>query len=72
MKALFGIGVAMLILGLVSLVVAIPHSEREGFKAGGLSVGLETRHEDKVSPFVSAAMILGGVGAAVAGKMRST
>jgi hypothetical protein len=58
-------------LGIVSLVVPIPRSEREGFKAGGVSVGIETRHDEKVSPFVSAAMILGGVGAMVAGKVKA-
>jgi len=71
MKALFWIGMVVLILGIVSLVVPIPRSEREGFKAGGVSVGLETRHEEKVSPFVSAVLILGGVGMMVAGKMKS-
>jgi hypothetical protein len=71
MKALFWIGMVVLILGVVSLVVPIPRNEREGFKAGGLSVGVETRHEEKVSPFVSAAMILGGIGTMVAGKMKS-
>jgi hypothetical protein len=71
MKALFWIGMVVLILGILSLVVPIPRNEREGFKAGGVSIGVETRHEEKVSPFVSAAMILGGVGAMVAGKMRS-
>jgi len=71
MKALFWIGMAVLILGIVSLVVPVPRSEREGFMAGGMSVGVETRHQEKVSPFVSAVMILGGVGTMVAGKMRS-
>jgi hypothetical protein len=61
----------VLSLGIVSLVVPIPRSEREGFKAGGVSVGIETRHDEKVSPFVSAAMILGGVGAMVAGKVKA-
>ena len=71
MRALFWIGMVVLSLGIVSLVVPIPRSEREGFKAGGVSVGIETRHDEKVSPFVSAAMILGGVGALVAGKVKA-
>ena len=71
MKALFWIGVVVLILGIVSLVMPIPRSEREGFMAGGMSFGVETQHQEKVSPFVSAVMILGGVGMMVAGKMRS-
>jgi len=71
MKALFWIGMAVLILGIASLVVPIPRNEREGFKAGGVSFNVETRHDEKVSPFVSAVMILGGVGMLVAGKMKS-
>jgi len=71
MKALFWIGLVVLILGVVSLVVPIPRHERGGFRAGGVSVGFETQHDEKASPFVSAAMILGGIGAMVAGKMKS-
>jgi hypothetical protein len=71
MKALFWIGMVVLILGIASLVVPIPRTEREGFKVGGVSVGVETGHEEKVSPWVSAVMILGGIGTMVAGKMRS-
>jgi len=71
MKTLFWIGMVVLILGIVSLLVPIPRNEREGFKAGGISIGVETRHEEKVPPFVSAVMILGGIGTMVAGKLRS-
>jgi hypothetical protein len=71
MKALFWIGMVVLILGIVSLVMPIPRNQREGFTAGGMSFGVETRHQEKVSPFVSAVMILGGVSMMVTGKMRS-
>ncbi len=71
MKALFWIGLLVLILGVASLLVPIPHSEREGFKAGGMSIGVETRHEEKVSPIVSAVMILGGAGMMIAGKRKA-
>ena len=71
MKALFWIGMVVLIVGIASLFVPIPHNQREGFKAGDVSVGIETRHEDKVSPYVSAAIILGGAGMMVVGRTRS-
>ncbi|OFV94240.1 MAG: hypothetical protein A3F68_08525 [Acidobacteria bacterium RIFCSPLOWO2_12_FULL_54_10] len=71
MKALFWTGVVVLILGFLSLLVPIPRHEREGFRAGDISVGVETRHDEPVPPVVSAAMILGGAGMMIAGKRRS-
>jgi hypothetical protein len=68
MKLLFWIGVLFTALGLISLVVPIPQTEREGFSAGGFSMGVETKHSQTVSPIISAAMILGGVGMMIAGK----
>ena len=68
MKALFWIGLIVLVLGIVSLFVPIPHTDREGIKAGGVSMGVEVRHEDKVSPIVSAVLIIGGAGLMIAGK----
>ena len=70
MKALFFIGLIVLILGIASLVVSIPQSEREGVKVGGVSLGVETRHQEKIHPALSAVMILGGLGAMAAGKGR--
>ena len=72
MKALFWIGLVVLILGFASLVVPVPQREREGISVGGVSLGVETRHEEKVHPALSAVMILGGLGAMAAGKRRSS
>ena len=71
MKPLFWIGLVTLILGIVSLLVPIPRSERDGVKVGGVSIGIETKHEERVSPIVSAVMILGGAGLMIAGKGKS-
>ncbi len=68
MKAPFCNGLGLLCVGVVSLVVPVPRNQREGFNIGGVSVGVETRHEKTVSPLVSAVMILGGAGTMVAGK----
>ena len=72
MKALFGIGLVLLILGVVSLFVPIPQRERHGLSVGDVSVGITTRHDEKVSPVVSAVLILGGVGMLIAARVRRT
>jgi len=68
-KVLFWIGLLLVVLGVLSLFVPIPHTEHEGFSAGGFKVGVETRHNEIVSPVVSAALILGGVGLIIAGRL---
>lgn len=70
MKAAFWVGLVLLILGIVSLAVPIPSNEKDGFSVGDLSIGIETRHDEKVSPFVSAAMILGGAGLMIASRKK--
>ena len=72
MKALFWIGLVALILGIVSLVVPIPHRDQEGVTVGGVYLGVETRTEEKIAPAVSAAMIAGGLlTALIAGARKS-
>ena len=70
MKPLLWIGLAVLILGFVSLVIPIPQNERQGIQAGDVSIGVTTRTEEKVSPILSAVMILGGAGLMIAGRGR--
>ena len=67
MKLLFWCGVVLVVLGVFSLVIPIPHTEREGFSAGGVSVGIQTQHSERVSPIISAVLILGGAGMMIAG-----
>ena len=68
MKQLSWIGIVLLILGLASLVVPIPHTEREGFSAGDVSIGIQTKHSETVSPIVSGALILAGAGMIFVGR----
>jgi hypothetical protein len=70
MKPLFWIGLVLVILGVASLLVPIPSNEQSGIKVGGLSVGVETSHSEKVSPIISAVLILGGAGLAIAGRAK--
>jgi hypothetical protein len=68
-KVLFWIGVLFAALGVASLFVPIPHTERQGFSAGGFSMGVETRHNETVPPIVTAVLLLGGIGMMIAGKV---
>ena len=70
MKALFGVGLVVLALGVLSLFVPIPHSERKGVEAGDISIGVTTHKKETVSPFVSGVMILAGAGMMIAGRTR--
>ncbi|MEX2302042.1 MAG: hypothetical protein WD733_13975 [Bryobacterales bacterium] len=70
MQAMFWTGLVVVMLGITSLLVPIPRNEQDGLTVGGLSIDIETRHSDKVSPIVSAAMILGGAGLMIAMKQK--
>jgi hypothetical protein len=72
MKGLFWLGLLLLILGIASLFVPIPHTEKEGLKVGGASIGIETKHEEKVSPIISAVLIAAGAGIMLVGKKASS
>ena len=68
MKPLFWIGIVLLVLGVASLVIPIPQTEREGISAGGMSMSVQTQHSERVSPIISAVLILAGAGMAYAGR----
>jgi hypothetical protein len=70
MKTMSWIGLGVLILGIASLVIPIPHRDHEGLRAGPISVGVDTNHSETLSPVVSAVMILGGAGLMI-GQMMS-
>jgi H+/Cl- antiporter ClcA len=67
-KPLFWIGLVVLILGIASLVVPLPHTERDAVTAGGVSLVVEAKHQEKLSPVLSAVLILGGLGAMAFGR----
>jgi hypothetical protein len=67
-RFLFWVGVIFVVLGIASLFVPLPHTERSGVKVGGSSIGIETTHDEKVSPIISAVLIAAGAGMMIAGK----
>ena len=67
MKILLFAGLILVGLGIVSLVVPIPHTESEGIKVGNTNFGVQTKHSERVSPIVSIVLIAGGIALSMAG-----
>ena len=67
MKILLVVGLLVLVLGIVSLFVPFPPTERESMNAGPLNMKVETKHDEKLPPALSAVLIIGGAGMAVVG-----
>ena len=67
MKIFLYAGILLVVLGLASLVVPIPNSEKQGIKIGDTNIGVQTTHSEKVSPIVSIVLIGGGIALAFAG-----
>jgi hypothetical protein len=67
MKGLLIAGLLLVVLGIASLVVPIPGSETEGIKIGDANIGVQTTHSERVSPIISAVLIVGGIALTIAG-----
>lgn len=67
MKALFWVGLVILILGIASFFVSVPQRERHGVELGGASVGIETKSSERLPKYVGLVMIVGGIGMMLAG-----
>jgi hypothetical protein len=70
MKALVVIGLLVLILGILSFFVPVPHTEHHGMDAGDIHVGVNTHHDELLPPYVGVALIVVGGGLMVVGGRR--
>jgi hypothetical protein len=68
MKALMLVGVVVLVLGILSFFVPVPHSEHHGVNIGDAHVGITTHDEDRVPPAVSIVLVVVGAGLMIASK----
>ena len=67
MKILLFVGLLLVVLGVASLIVPIPHSETEGIKIGNTNLGVQTSHSERISPIISVVLIAGGIALSIAG-----
>jgi len=71
MKALFVVGLIIVVLGILSFFVPVPHTEHHGLDAGDIHVGVNTHHDEMLPPYVGVILILVGGGLMVAGRKRA-
>jgi len=67
-KLLLVAGIVLLVLGIVSFFVPVPHSEHHGVSFGDARVGVTTHEDEKVSPAVSIVLVVVGAGLMIAGR----
>lgn len=71
MKALPIVGALLLILGILALVVPIPHQEKHGVKIGDARFSVQTETSERLPPAVGVVLVAGGVVALIVG-LRKT
>jgi hypothetical protein len=68
MKALLLVGVLLMVLGILSFFVPVPHSEHHGVNVGDAHIGVTTEQDEKVAPAVSIVLVVIGAGLMIAGR----
>lgn len=72
MKALFIVGLIILVLGIVSFFVPVPHTEHHGLDAGDIHVGVNTHSDEMLPPYVGVGLIVvGGLLMVTGGRKRN-
>ena len=61
MKSLYIVGVVLLLLGVLSFVVPIPHREDHSVKIGDAKIGVQTESREKVPTAVGVVLVAAGV-----------
>lgn len=70
MKALQVVGVLLLILGILSFIIPVPHQEKHGVKIGDAKFSIQTENSEKLPPAVGIVLVAGGIIALIAGSRK--
>ena len=68
MKGLFAVGLIILVLGIISFFIPVPHSERHGVDAGDIHLGITTHHDTLLPPVAGIGLVVVGAGLMFAGR----
>ena len=72
MRILLAIGLIIVVLGILSFFIPLPHTEHHGLDAGDIHVGVESHHSELLPPYVGVGLIVVGGGLMVAGGRKRT
>ena len=67
MKSLFWVGLVCVVLGLLSLLIDVPHTQKQTFQADGVSLRVSRTEEHKLPSAVGGTLIIGGLVLMIAG-----
>jgi hypothetical protein len=68
MKGLALAGAVVLVLGVISFFIPMPHQEHHGVNIGDAHVGVTTEHDQKIPPVLSVVLVVVGAGLVIAGR----
>ena len=71
MKALPMIGVLLLVLGVLSFIIPVPHQEKHGIKLGDAKLSVQTENSEKLPPAVGIILLGGGIVALIMGLRKA-
>jgi len=71
MNSVSFVGVLLLLLGLLALVVPVPHRDDHSVKIGDTKIGVQTQHSEKLPPGVGVVLLVGGVVALALGARKT-
>jgi hypothetical protein len=72
MRTLAIIGVVVLILGIASFFVPLPHNEKHGVNLGDASLNVTTHHQEMLPPAVGGILCAVGAVLLIAGMRKAT
>lgn len=67
MKNYFWVGLICVVLGFLTLVVPVPHTEQQTFQSGSISLGVSRTGRKRVPPVAGSILIVCGLGLMVVG-----
>ena len=71
MKAISIVGILLLVLGVLSFVVPVPHREDHSVRIGDAKIGVQTENSEKLPPAVGIVLVAAGAVMLIFGARKS-